>query len=177
MNRNTIQTNIISLLDAIQADFPRRKREAEAFMANFGPFDPVEMIIRSPERCDEIPTFSAPQSQVPSVMLRARFDYAGTWDTGWHRWLSPLDMSERMIAHEILLHHRALRDHYEGSAPMIFPDSQLTLFGVTEGVPDTLIYLVWIPDNEEPELWSYDNYEFQRFATLEEYLAWYLNRP
>lgn len=51
---------------------------------------------------------------------------------------------------------------------MMFPDAQLTLFAVTDGVPDNLTYLVWISD--EPEVWVYRGMDSQRFDHLAAFL-------
>lgn len=84
-------------------------------------------------------------------MLKARFDYASIIKRGRDIWLSPAEMERWMKKREVKSFHRALREHWEQSAPMMFPNDRLTLLGVTDGVPDNLTYLVWRDD--EPEVW------------------------
>lgn len=177
MEKLDTRRRIWKLLDDIVRDFPRRKEEAESYMAKQGPFDPLEIAINPPEAFDTIPTFSSKATYSPTEMLRARFEYASTVDTGWYLWLGTKDMMKWIKKRSIRIRHTALRGHYEGSAPMLFSDNKLSLFGVTPGVPDVLIYLAWKDEISEPEVWSYDNYEFNRFPNLEQYLYWYLTRP
>ncbi|MCA9032390.1 MAG: hypothetical protein KDA66_16345, partial [Planctomycetaceae bacterium] len=72
--------------------------------------------------------------------------------------------------------HCALRENWEGSAPMVFPDERLTLFGVTEDVPENLTYLVWAKDDAEPEVWCYMGLASHEFSSLESFLNWRLER-
>ena len=71
-------------------------------------------------------------------------------------------------------YHKALRENFEGSAPNLFSDRNLALFGVTEGVPDNLTYLVWCDEGKEPEIWSYVGLYSYKFDDLEGYLKWIL---
>jgi len=169
-------SDIIKLMDAIKADFPARKQEAELYMATIGPYDPLTMILEPPEKHSRIATFDASASHTPSPMLKQRFQYAATWNTGWHSWLGPSDMAKMMDDQSVRTHHEALRNHYENSAPMLYPYKQLSLFVVTEAVPDELIYLVW-KSIAEPEVLSYGGYDFYRFDNVQDYFSWYLLRP
>ena len=73
---------------------------------------------------------------------------------------------------ELNIYHNSLRDHWEDSAPMLYPDKCLTLFGITEGVPEHRVYLVWKNEGKEPELWSYMGMEVLEFKNLEKFLKW-----
>ncbi|MCB9950147.1 MAG: hypothetical protein H6824_04125 [Planctomycetaceae bacterium] len=77
---------------------------------------------------------------------------------------------------EVRQYHCALRENWEGSAPMVFPDERLTLFGVTEDVPENLTYLVWAKDDAEPEVWCYMGLASHEFSSLESFLNWRLER-
>jgi hypothetical protein len=55
----------------------------------------------------------------------------------------------------------------------LYPDDQLTLFAVVDNVPDSLTYLVWANEGEEPQVWRYDGLESYRFKDLAEFLTWF----
>jgi hypothetical protein len=85
-------------------------------------------------------------------------------------------MSQWVKKQEVRSYHTALRENYEGSAPHLFADHDLTLFSVTDGVPQNLTYLVWRLSGEEPEIWSYVGMETYKFENLAGYLTWVLKR-
>src|SRR5262249_54729371 len=149
------QQRIWTLLDAIKADFPRRKQEAEAYMSQRGPYDPLELEIRPPEKALCLPTFKKGVSRPVTPMLRARFAYAGTWQTGYELWLGPSDLARWLKKREVRSQRQVRREHAEDSAPALFADEQLSLFAVKKRLFEDVIYLVWAYDDGEPELWSY----------------------
>jgi hypothetical protein len=109
-------------------------------------------------------------------MLKARFDYAGSIDHGGDCWLNPAEMERWMRKRMVRSYHKSLREHWENSAPMLFADHDLTLFAVTQDVPDNLVYLVWQGAEEEPEVWSYLGMNAHKFNNLASYLTWLLKR-
>jgi hypothetical protein len=70
--------------------------------------------------------------------------------------------------------HDSLREHAEHAAPAFFPDEQLALCSVVENVDESLTYLVWSIEGEEPEVWRYSGMEMCRFSNLAEFLIWFV---
>lgn len=161
------------LLDDLKADFPRRKKAIEEKMKEYGLDKSVELVIEPPEVVTTIPTFHAKRPRQASPMLQARFDYAGTLIYAGEEWLAASAMPRQMKKKDVKSYHKSLRENWEGSAPMLFTDDQLTVFAVTDGVPDNLTYLVWSKDGDEPEVWRYAGLNSNRFKNLAEYLSWF----
>lgn len=167
---------IRKLLNEIRADFPRLKAAAETLMRHkYGLNDSLELTVSPPEKFRFLPTFDPNRQRRPSPMLKARFEYAGTIDHGGDTWLAPSKMERWMKKRVVRSYHKSLREHWEKSAPMLFADHDLTLFSVTEDVPDNLTYLVW-KGAEEPEIWSYLGMNGHKFKNLAAYLTWLLKR-
>jgi hypothetical protein len=167
---------IVTLMDAINADCPRRKKAAEELMKQLGIRESLEMELAAPERVEHLPTFHSTVSRALTPMLRARFDYAGSWKRGRDIWLGASEMASFMKQEPIRLYHRSLRENWARSAPMVFGDDRLTLFAITTGVPENPTYLVWGTDKVEPEVWTYAGMESCEFPDLERYLKWCLER-
>lgn len=171
---DSVRNRIHSLLDALKADHPRRQKDALKAMRDMGIEGTYDLEISPPARGDSVPTFDKKVVRPLSPMLKARFDYAGSWLQGLERWLSLDEAASLVRRREVRSTHRALRENYEGSAPMLFPDNCLGLFSATDGVPEDLTYLVWATDRTEPEVWEYSDYSFHRSKDLEQYLIWRL---
>lgn len=172
----TVETRIHALLDAIKADFPRRKKAAEALMKQYGITKSLELAVSPPETVVDLSTFDSKVSRKLTPMLKARFAFAGAWKMGQEIWLSASDITSAVKNKAIKPYHRSLREHWQGSAPMRFADDRLTLFGITEGVPEDLTYLVWESDDEEPTIWTCEGFDAHTFTTLEQYFTWCLER-
>jgi hypothetical protein len=169
-------TRIRKLLDAIRADFPRRKAAVEALLKQRYDMDgTIDLTVSPPKTFRSLPTFDPTRRRRPSPMLKARFAYASTIHNGQDIWLGPAEMERWMKKREVRGYHKALRKNWENCAPMRFPDHDLTLFIVTEGVPDNLTYLVW-SGGEEPEICSYVGMEGYNFKDLAALLTWELER-
>ena len=145
-------------------------------MRQLGLTESLEIVFEPTETVKKLPTFDRSFFRKPTPMLEARFEYAGSCVVGGDIWLSTNEMAKWMRRREILTSHRAKRSDWEGSAPMIFPNDRLTLFGSSEEVPENLTYLVWFQEHLEPEVWDYAGYEFHKCANLEDYLRWRLER-
>lgn len=169
-------TEIHKLLDDIKADFPRRKAAAEELMKRMGLNENVNLTIETPYKTDILPTFDKSVCRNLSPMLIDRFLYAGLWKSGRDCWLGYNDIIHLIRNDDVVSVHFSLREEWEGSAPMRFSDDRLSLFGITEGVPENLIYLVWTDICIEPEIWSYKNYMCNKFDNLEEFLTFVLKR-
>jgi hypothetical protein len=174
MSATEAATQIRTLLDALKADFPLLKDELATLMKGYGIEEPVSLEIEPAEAVQTIPTFRPGRNRQVSPMLKASYDYAGAWNWAGDLWLGVSEMPRRMRSRSVKSYHRALRENWEGSAPMLFPDERLSLFGVCDGVPDNLTYLVWGESEAEPELWRYAGLESYRFKDLSEFLTWCL---
>jgi hypothetical protein len=167
------QTNICTLLRTLETDFPRRKKAIETQMRAYGLHDSVELTMAPPEQARAIPTFDPQFTRPLSPMLQARFDYASAVNYAGELWLSVSEIPRQMKKRALQRYHKSLRNNWEGSAPMLFPDSQLSLFAVTKGVPDHLMYLVWTTEGDEPELWRYAGINSHTFKDLAAFLTWF----
>ena len=167
---------IARLLDALIADYPRRKREYERAFTDLGLPCASELHVGPPEQVAKLPTFDRKKTRPVTPMLAGRYAYAGVWQMDVDVWLPPSGMGPEMQKRVVRRIHDSLREHWEGSAPMAYPDDRLTLFGVTDGVPDALTYLVWRQDGHEPEVWAYSGQYDHKFRHLEEFIRWQLER-
>jgi hypothetical protein len=174
MSATAAATRIRTLLDALKTDFPRLKEEVEKQLKGYGIEESVSLEIEPAEPVQTIPTFRPGRDRQVSPMLKARYDYAGAWNWAGDLWLAASEMPRRMRSRSVKSYHRALRENWEDSAPMLFRDERLSLFGVSDGVPDNLTYLVWGESEAEPELWRYAGLESHRFKDLSEFLTWCL---
>jgi hypothetical protein len=120
-----------------------------------------------------IPTFEAGVSLALSPMLEARFGFASAIYIDTDTWLNTTEMLSWTRKRAVKSYHRSLRENWDDSAPMLYSDSQLSLFGITEDVPDSLVYLVWT-GSTEPEIWLYSGMQHNRFTTLRDYFEWYI---
>jgi hypothetical protein len=132
---------------------------------------PLRLISEPSVSVNSIPTFDSAVSYPVSPMLAARFSFGSTCHFGCDTWLSREDMVSYTELKVVKEYHLSLREHWVDSAPMLFSDAKLSLFGVTEDVPDSLIYLVWA-NSSEPEVWTYLGMEQNRFSNLADYLKW-----
>src|SRR5436190_2792225 len=140
MSQKQEKCRVAELLDALKEDFPRRAQAAEALLLkHYGIKERFELAIQPPECITPIPTFQAGVEYEATPMLKARYEYASSWRDSGDHWLGISEMSRFMQDQEVLDYHQSLREYGEDSAPMLFPDSQLTLYARTEGVPDNLI--------------------------------------
>ena len=164
----SVDERIERLLDAIRDDFPRFKRAV--LRASRAPEIAEEMrlvLSPPPRRLSRVPTFEVGVFRKLTPMLQARFEYAGRMQHGLDTWLSLRQMSTWVRKREVRGHHRARRTHWIDSPPNLHPDSRLSLFGVTDGVPQNAVYLVWGDEGEEPRVWSVSGMSAEEFDTLE----------
>lgn len=173
--KNADYASILRLMDELRADHPRRAAAADVVAKRAGIKGRFDLSIAPAVPVTTLATFSSKVFRQLTPMLKARFDYCSSWQDGLFSWLSAADMTKYMRKRVIHEQHRALRENWEGSAPMLFPDNELTLFGATKDVQD-VVYLVWATNAGEPEVWSYEDYDFNRSINLEAYFKWMLER-
>jgi hypothetical protein len=173
-NPNAAECRTYELLEAIRADFPRRKRSMERAKRGWGDTEPYEERIDPPEPVAAVPTFRLGVTRPLTPMLAARFRYAASWHHGIEVWLGVGEMARVMRTRTVLSYHRSMREHQEGSAPMLFPDDRLSLLAFVPDEPTALEYLVWARDGEEPEVWTYSGMSSNSFQNLDQRLEAYL---
>ena len=172
-----VRQHVVCILDSIKADFPNRKLTAETIMRANGIEEDLQMQIKTPSSVGMLPTFNSEVMHIATPMLKARFDYAGAWSMAYSIWLGADELGCHMQSQIVQLYHTALRENWDDSAPMKFSDDKLTLFGIKEGVPQDLIYIVWCNGGREPEIWMYESYSEHRFSHLVSFLEFVRDRP
>lgn len=83
------------------------------------------------EKAGPIATFKRGNERPLTPMLKARLEHSGSWRQGEELWLKPSEIRAYVAKRPIRSTHRALRENWEASAPMLFADGQLSLFGTT----------------------------------------------
>jgi hypothetical protein len=129
----------------------------------------------------KIPTLDKGVYQKASPMLIERFKTYGRWENATHgNWLSIKDM-ETIWSNEIQddfidlikYHTECLKENWPNHASGLFKDNRLSLFAGSE-IGNEAIFLLWLDDEIEPELWVYDSNGESRYKNLDEYLIAYL---
>jgi len=162
---------VLDLLERWKVDFPKRKATVERYLAEAGQTGAYDLAIDLPEKVTDLATFTTSTRQPLSPMLEARFEFCGTWKEGGTIWLGAREIELKTHSRPVLKTHRSLRKHWDGSASMIYRDDQLSLFGISEDLPENITYLVWIGQSE-PEIWSYHGMESYKHHDFAAYLQW-----
>jgi len=164
------------LLEAIVANFDKRKKAAEALMAELGIDVELTYATKPPMRAQSIETFSK-YKQIPlSPMLAQRFDFASDIVRGLDVWAGTDQIATLTNAKHVKLLHKSLRRHWVNSAPAKYDDASLSLFGYTVDVPENIVYLAWTGEIE-PQVYVYVGQKEESYENLDEYLHWCLTRP
>lgn len=164
------------LLKALEADFGRRKREAEVAMAKAGLEAELSYSISPPSQYDSIATFAEGTSRPLSPMLTERFQYASDITRGLDVWAGIGTIASMVQSEHVQSLHTSLREHWVDSAPYQFSDDSLSLFGYTIDVPENIVYLAWAGE-AELRVYVYSSQSEERFDNLDTYLQWCLERP
>jgi hypothetical protein len=173
MKKKTARTR--QLLHALVEDFGRRKNDAESILLDQGIEIDLTYTIKPSVDSESTPTFSRRLQRKHSPMLEARFEFASEILRGLDTWVGPNDLAKRTFSKKIQSTHNSLRKFWANSAPSLYPDDSLSLFGFTVGVPENIVYLVWT-ELEEPEIWVYFSQTEEKFENLDAYLDWCLQR-
>jgi hypothetical protein len=169
-----VDERIRHLFDAIRDNFPRFKRAVLRQIPDPEIAEEMKLVLSPPRKLNRVPTFQAGVSRKLTPMLQARFEYAGRIQHGLDTWLSLRQMGIWVRKTEVGDHHRARRSHWIDSPPNLHPDSRLSLFGITDGVPQNAVYLVWGDEGDEPRVWACSGMDADEFDTLEGFLRWHL---
>jgi hypothetical protein len=177
MRRSKVKTRIWKLLDELKARCVADNETIEPQMKEqYGIDEKVELVIRAPEKLLLVPSFDVNHAFELTPMLKARFEFASEWNDDGDIWLALADMRTWMKRRTVRNYHKALRTNCPDSAPALLPDHQLSLFGVSEDLPEYVTYLAWDRPKDEPRICSYQDLETYEFPNLEAYLRWCVER-
>ena len=139
---------LIELMKQYAASYESRKREIIEGMQKFGwkekdIYVDKQIIQKPKELSNFIPTLQTDFNRPLSPMLKERFAFADNWK------------------------------NWEGSAPQLYPDNQLSLFAIEDRENGDYVLLVWVtPDAIEPQIWCYTGQSEQIFKNLAQYFLW-----
>jgi hypothetical protein len=172
--RNVSNSTVHDLLDAISANFPRFRAAVLQLSSSPDIEEDMQLVIKPARKLTRVSTFERGVFQTLTPMLKSRFEYASRIRHGLDIWLSQRQMTAWMHKRTIRSMHRSRRTYWLGSAPNLYPDSQLSLFGITLDVPQNATYLVWDGEGKEPRVWSSSGMDADEYDNLEEYLRSHL---
>lgn len=130
---------------------------------------------------DCIPTLQPEFYRIASPMLRERYNNFGYWRNATHGdWLSINDMKElwknestqyiENIKHQL----SACSQTWPNDACSLFKDNRISIFAADVNSFER-IYIVWLDEVDEPEIWVYDSNGMARYKNLKFYLKAYLD--
>jgi hypothetical protein len=129
-----------------------------------------------------IPTLKKDYFRDFTPQLTERYEFAGRWEFATRGdWLSLEDMAalwddscQDEWIKEVSRSRTSSESHWMNDAASLFRPERLSLFaGTNEGYER--IYLLWLDDIEEPEVWAYDSNGESRYADLSAYLTAYIS--
>lgn len=132
---------------------------------------------------DKIPTLEKDFYRSISPMLKDRFDMFAGWQNATHGdWLSIEEMvaiwGDDLVVNErlwrIKQNQMAACDNWDNDASSLFKNNRLSLLAGSESTYER-IYLLWLDNEIEPELWVYDCNGESRYKNLASYLKAYIN--
>lgn len=122
-----------------------------------------------------LPTFDPRKERGVSPMLAARMSYAGTISDNLEKWLSVREISKQINSKKIRKVFDSLKNHWVNSAPAIFREDQISIFGISRGNENDITFLVWNQEDEqEPQIFRYFGQSESIFANLNAFLEWTL---
>ena len=133
--------------------------------------------VHAPELFEQgIPTLKRGVYRPPTSMIKARFQFAGTWTNAGagHTWLSVSGMKAAWDDKKILGRIDIRQKYWQASVLQRFEWGRVSLFGIeTDEYEET--YLVWSADeSREPEVYVYSGHQEDRYRNLREYLEYLL---
>lgn len=130
---------------------------------------------------ETIPTLDPSVQRAATPMLRKRFAFCGAWELATHGdWLS-IDEIEALTRGDMTderlcgidANRKASTLGWMNDAGGLFLPSRLTYFAGTRNSYER-VYLLWLDDKAEPEVWAYDTNGEARYVNLDAYLTAYL---
>jgi len=163
-------TKVAKLMRAYIDALPERQRRLlernPKIKAHFS-VDPPEPLAAA------LPTLDPKVTRTLSPQLKDRFAIAGRIVENAWVYLTPAAIPRTVKSAAFKKTLAAHREYWDESAPMQFPNQQLSLFAlIGEDLADgDLIYLVWPQeDAKEPELWEYFGQSETRYKDVAAYL-------
>lgn len=165
--------NIHDMLIAYQAINKKRLIEAHRMFGDLTS-QQITQVIQPPQPLTQLGMATLQQGHYRplSPMLKARFEYAGSWkeaDAG-HEWLDLTQIEECLRDQRVLKQIRERIQVWNESSLAKLPPSRISLFGLYRDQSEE-IYLIWPNENgTEPKVLSYaGNFEAE-FTNLGHYL-------
>lgn len=155
-------------LIALNAHFPKMGRDLAAELGMELSLLGIKFGIEPPTRISDIATFDTKRRRPASPQLRDRFEFASDISLGTETWLGGDSIKKAVRMTSVRRYHKALRGDWEGSAPKRYRDDQLSVFAIGEDPSDSITYLVWRADDDEPQLWTYSGQSQSVFTDLNE---------
>jgi hypothetical protein len=148
----------------------RRRRDNDRYAADF------PQSVKAPESLGKgIPTLKRGIYREPTPMLRARFEYCGSWTNAFPglTWLGLGEMRSVFRTGAIDL-VKTRQEYWDGSAPATVDWAQLSLFAIDEE-EGCEVYLVWSgKPTVEPKLVWYEAQHESSFENLIDFLEYLL---
>lgn len=166
-------TKFSRLLKRYIATLPERQRQRRERFPDGGE-EYIGFKVDAPESpVTALPTLDGEIVRPLSPHLRDWHEIAGTLIESSWKYLSPSAIKSAVENSRVKEVVEAHREYWDDSAPMQFPNSQLSIFALI-GHPDDgdLIYLVWPKtDIVEPEVWEYVGQSETRYKDLSAYIT------
>ncbi len=141
--------------------------------------EPTELC-RCKSKIANIPTMEPNVFRPASPMLRERYENFSYWKNSTHgNWLSLSEMEElwsdkpstyiQIIKNELI----SCSKNWPNDAYGLFRDNRLSVFAADDNSYER-VYLIWLDETDEPELWCYDCNGMARYRNLRDYLQAYI---
>ncbi|MDO1517274.1 MULTISPECIES: hypothetical protein [unclassified Neisseria] len=174
-----MMTELTALLQKYKEDYELRKCEVvkEAIACGMteedvSPFIDKQKIKKSTNNIDTMPTLAKGIEKILSPLLVERFQFAGNWMDIGEQFLGIEELKKLIASKNFQKWLRSMRENWEGSAPNLYQDDQLSVFSIIDKNNGNYSLLVWIENETEPEVWRYFGQSEQKFKNLTTYFEW-----
>jgi hypothetical protein len=147
----------------------QRMKQLNDSEEDYGPND-----LTPPEpRQNQIATLEPGFNRVLSPMLKARFDYAASWENARlnQNWLSLSEISKVHENPEILESIALRLENWGFVPPATNSKTECAIFAHNPFETDET-YLIWNGSADEPEVWEFFGGDYSVFSNLERYLEY-----
>lgn len=165
-----MKTDFISALDFVKKNEMILSRDVGTFLSKGGGSEELFFDFQDPIEISQVSTLSMNLSRPISEMLRKRFHFASRIVVFVYHFFSADEMMRVHDNEFLMATHHAYKENWEGSAPNIYPEDCLSLFGSTYGLYDNIFYLVWKNEDVEPEVWSYFGQEERKYLNIDHFI-------